>query len=176
MASFRTEHVFRAPSVAAVFDAYFDAEHQAEQDRLAQLVERTVLERDDDGDELRMVSRVVPERQYPVFMRPLVSGPLSYTETLVWRRRDNEIETEIRPSLLNQRMRIVTRYRLTARAAGEVHRVFEGDVTVELALVGGRVAKWTAAEIERSAAASASCTQAWLDRLVGERRPSQADR
>jgi len=164
MASFRTEHVFRASSIAEVFAAYFDAEHQAEQDRLAELAERTVLERDDGGDELRLVSRVVPRRQYPGFVRALVSGPLSYTETLRWHRRTDEIEQEIRPSVLTQRVAIATRYRLTATAPGEVHRVFEGDVTVDLAWIGGRVARWVAAEIERSGPPSAACTQAWLDR------------
>lgn len=173
MATFRTEHVFRATSVAAVFDAYFDPAHQAEQDKLAQLVERTVLERNDTADELRMLSRIVPERQYPGFVRALVSGPLSYTEALVWRRRDNEIDMEIRPSLLTQRVRIATRYRLEQKG-DDVHRVFEGDVTVDMALIGGRVAKWIAAEIERSGPPSAACTQAFLD-SVKDRRAAQAN-
>ena len=112
MTPFCFEHVFRAPSTAAVFAAYFDEEHQREQDREVDIAERELLELDDRGDELRRVCRVSPRRQLPAVVRPFVAGPLHYVETVTWRRRADEISIEIEPSLLRGRSRIASTYRL----------------------------------------------------------------
>ena len=76
MKSFSFEHVFRAPSVAAVFAAYFDPKHALEQDRELDIVERSILEWEDTPDQLRRVCRVVPRRQLPALVRPLAARML----------------------------------------------------------------------------------------------------
>src|SRR5687768_116845 len=103
MKSFTHEHVFRAPSAEAVFLAFFDAAHAKEQDRALDFAERTVLERAETDRELRRVCRIVPRRQLPVLVRPLIRGPLNYIETAVWTKSADEIVIEIRPSLLSGR-------------------------------------------------------------------------
>ena len=86
MTEFCFEHVFTAPSTAAVFTAYFDPTHQVVQDGELEIAERTVLEVTDDGETLRRVCRVVPKRQLPVLVRPFIASPLHYLETVTWRR------------------------------------------------------------------------------------------
>jgi uncharacterized protein DUF2505 len=160
------EHVFRAPSVAVAFEAYFDPTLQATQDRALDIVEREVLELVDTGDELRRVSRVVPHRQLPLFLRPLAPGPFHYMETARWRRRDDEIDLEVVPSLFKGRATISGLYRLSQHGDGGVHRRYSGTVSVDVALLAAKIERGIVREFERSMKLAAECSQAWLDARV----------
>ena len=164
MTPFCFEHEFRAPSVSAVFAAYWNPDHTREQDRRVDILERTVLELEDTSVELRRVCRVVPRRQLPVFVRPLVAGPLHYLETVHWHKQDDTIDFEIRPSILKGRALITARYHLAAGTPGTIHRRYEGTVSVDVALLGSRIERGIVAEFERSMPVAAGVTQEWLDR------------
>jgi len=166
MLAFCFEHTFRARTKADLLAAYFHPEQLRLQDRELDILERTILELEDTGDTVRRVSRVVPRRQLPAIVRPLVSGPLHYVETARWRKRDDEIEIEIesRPSLLSGRTTITARYRVIDLSPGHVHRRLEGSVSVNVALLSSRIERGIIAEYERSMPVAAACTQAWLDR------------
>lgn len=166
MESFSHEHVFRAPSTAAVFAAYFDPNHAREQDRELDIVERVVIEREETRDHLRRVCRIVPRRQLPALVRPLVSGPLHYVETAVWRKREDTIDITIAPSILSGRALITATYRLSPVSSGLIRRVYQGSVTVDVALVASRIERGIVAEFERSIPLAAACTQAYLDRTA----------
>jgi hypothetical protein len=158
------EHVFVAPSPAAVLAAYFDASHQLEQDQAIDIAERQIIELVDDGDTIRRTSRVVPRRQLPTFLRSFSSGPLHYLEVATWHRATNEISIEIRPSLMGGRAQIRATYQLEAVAPNTIRRRYAGHVSVDVALVRTRVERGIVAEFERSMPLAALCTQAWLDR------------
>src|SRR5437762_2526682 len=100
MTPFRFEHAFRAPSVALVFEAYFDADLTVEQDRRAEVATRETLEQDDAPGEVRRVCKVAPRRQLPAIVRPFVPGDLGYVERLTWRKAEDRIELRIAPSVL----------------------------------------------------------------------------
>ena len=163
MLSFAFEHVFHAPSTTAVFAAYFDAAHQVEQDKRVAIVGREILSLDDDGDVLRRVCRVVPDRQLPVLMRPFVAGPLHYIETATWTRRADEIEIVIQPSILKGRAQITGTYKLDRVGATAIRRRYAGHVSVELALVAARIERGMVAELARTMPVAAASTQEWLD-------------
>jgi len=55
-------------------------------------------------------------------------------------------------------------YRVERVAANKMRRRYEGTVSVDVALVSGRIERGIVAEFERSMPIAASCTQAWLDR------------
>jgi hypothetical protein len=156
--------VFAAPSPAAVLAAYFDSNHQLEQDRAIDIAEREVIELIDDGATIRRVSRVIPRRQLPGFLRPFSSGPLHYIEVATWTRATNQIAIEIRPSLMGGRAQIRATYQLDVVAPNTIRRRYQGHVSVDVALVSTRVERGIVAEFERSMPLAASCTQAWLDR------------
>ena len=164
MKSFSHEHVFRAPSVTAVFAAFFDPRHAMDQDRELDIIERVVLEREETPEQLRRVCRVVPKRQLPVLVRPLVKGQLHYVETAVWRKREDTIVIEIRPSLLSGRAAISATYRLSPISPGLIRRRYEGVVSVDVALIASRIECGIVKEFERSIPLAAACTQAFLDR------------
>jgi len=167
------EHVFRAPSVAAVFAAYFDPANVLHQDQMLDIVERSVLELVDDGTTLRRTCKVVPRRQLPAIIRPFVSYPLHYLETATWHRRDDQIDVEIRPSILkglkgpkgkDDKPAITAMYRLSRLSDGAIHRRYEGVVSVDIALLATRIERGIVAEFERSVPVAVACTQAFLDR------------
>jgi hypothetical protein len=156
--------VYRASSVAEIFDAYWDPAHQIEQDRRLEIVERTVLEAVETDAEIVRVSRVVPRRQLPALVRPLISGPLHYVETLRWRRAEDVIEIENLPSFLRGRVRITALYRLSRVGIGLIRRSYSGAVSASVALISTRIERGIVAEYERSLPLAASVTQDWLDR------------
>lgn len=164
MTPFRYEHVFRAPSVTEVLAAYFDPQHQVEQDAALDIIERTVLEDEDTPTFRRQVCRVVPKRQLPGFVQAILRGPLLYTETVRWRKPDDQIDVEILPSVLGGRARITALYGLEAAGPGQIRRRYEGEVSVEVALVGARIERGIVAEFAKSMPVATTCTQAWLDR------------
>jgi hypothetical protein len=163
------EHVFRAPSIAAVFAAYFDPSQLSLQDQQLDIRQREVLELRDGGTTLRRTCKIVPNRQLPAIVRPFVAGPLHYIETATWRRADDEIDVEIWPSLLKHRPKptITALYTLTRRPDGAIYRRYSGTVSVDLALVAGRIERGIVGEFERSLPLAAAATQAFLDRTGG---------
>lgn len=173
--SFCFERVFRVPSTNAMFVAYFDPVHQAEQDRALDIVERTILERTETDDTLVRVCRVVPRRQLPLFLRPFIPGQLHYVETARWRKRDDEIDLEVAPSLLKGRATISGVYRLSQLPDGGVHRRYAGTVSVDVALLSSKIERSIVAEFERSMTVAAESSQAWFDRGVhAESMPASA--
>jgi hypothetical protein len=163
MTPFHFEYLFRARDPDAVFEVYFDPAHQAEQDRRVE-ARRETLEDVDEGDVRRRTARVYPRRQLPVVIRPLIKGDLSYDESIVWHKRDHRIEFDIRPRLLDGKAQIKATYRLSQTEPGQVHRVYDGQVTVQVRLIGGRVEKAIIDDLERSLTVTAGCTQEYLDR------------
>jgi len=153
------EHEFRAGSTDEVFAAYFDEVHQVEQDRVLDITSREVLER----SELRRVCRIVPRRQLPALVKPFVSGPLHYVESVTLCRDRGELVIEIRPSL--GRVQISATYRLEQVGPRAIRRRYAGAVSVNIALVGGRIEQGLVDELGRSLPRAAACTQAWLDRI-----------
>jgi hypothetical protein len=164
MKSFSHEYVFRAPSTSAVFEAFFDPQHAADQDRALDITERLVLECEETSEFLRRVCRIVPRRQLPALVRPLIKGQLHYVETATWHKREDMIAIELRPSLLGARAVITATYRLSPLGTGLIRRQYEGSVSVDVALIASRIECGIVKEFERSIPVAAACTQAFLDR------------
>jgi hypothetical protein len=160
MTPFCFEHVFLAAAPGELFAAYFDPQHQIEQDRVLEISEREVIELVDRGDEIVRRSRIVPRRQLPALLRPFSAGPLHYVEHVVGRRAESTIDIDLR--LFGDRGRVIGCYELAQLAPGSVRRRYSGVVSVDVALVAGRVERGIVAEFERSLARASSCTQNWL--------------
>lgn len=167
MTPFRHEHVYRAASPAAVFATYFDPACAAEEDMRAGIASRELLEMADRPDEMVRVSRIRPRRQLPAVVRALVGPELVYDETIIWRKALDRIDYDIRPQLLSGRIHIVATYQLIQAGPGQVRRVYEGAVTADLRVIGGRVERAIVDDMTRSLALTVACTQASIDRAAG---------
>jgi hypothetical protein len=118
---------------------------------------REVLER----TPVSRVCRVTPRRQLPALVRPFVAGTLYYVETVV--RGDDGLTIDIRPSV--GRTQISATYRLDTVAPGAIRRRYEGNVSVDIALVGPRIERGLVAELGRTLELAAATTQAYFDRI-----------
>ena len=169
MTPFCFEHVFLAATPGDLFAAYFDPQHQIEQDRTLEIIEREVIELADTGDEICRRCRVVPRRQLPVLLRAFASGPLHYIEHVTGSRATHEIRIDLR--LFGGRGRVTGCYRLEPEApgptssgsAGSVRRSYSGTVSVDVAVIAARIERGIVAEFERSLSRAAACTQKWLE-------------
>lgn len=167
MTEFCFEHVFRAPSVAAVLGAYFNPDHLATQDALAEFADRTVVDTNDDGARLCTSWRVAAAQPLPLFVRPFVAGGrLRYLETMTWRRADDAIDLIVRPEVLGGRVQITAEYKLTKIGEGQIHRRYAGTISVDVRLVSGKIERAIAEKMQQTMPTMAACTQGWLDRTL----------
>lgn len=162
---FRYETVFDASGKDAVLAAYFDDDHLATQDRVAELCERRVVESHDDAAIRSCTWSVRAQRPLPLFVRPFVEGGrLSYLEAMRWRKADDEIDLTITPQILGGRVQVTALYQLADIEPGKVRRVYAGSIRVELKLVSGKIERAIAAEIDKGMPAMTACTRDWLAR------------
>ena len=161
---FSYEHTFRAPSVATIIDAYFDPDHLAYQDKLAELGDRVVTDSHDDGTTRKATWRVSSLKQLPMFVRPFVKGGrLAFLEAMSWNRSRGVVEATVTPDILNGRVHIVSKYELSQIGENQIKRRYSGTVTAQITLRGGKIERGIVAEFDKSMALMAKCTQDWLD-------------
>ena len=162
---FSFEYVFRVPSVATLASAYFDPDHLATQDKVAQLTERVIVE-DHETDAARKTTwRVKSLRQLPAIARPFVSGGrLSFLEMMSWNKATNAIEMSVTPEILGGRVSITGSYDLTLVGDGQVRRIYKGAIEAKITLVGGKIERGILESFSEGMPAMAGCTQGWLDR------------
>lgn len=159
------EDVFRAPSVTAAIAAYFDDEHNAAQDRLAELGERTVTEDQDTETTRKTTWRVVALKPLPGFVRPFVQGGrLTYVETLTWRKADNEMDLIILPQIMSGRVSVTAHYQLAQIGENQVRRRYKSTISVGIPLLSGKIERAIAAEIDKGMPAMTKVTHDWLAR------------
>lgn len=167
---FSFEYVFRAAAPSVILDAYFDPDHLATQDKLAELGDRTVVS-DEDTPERRTTSwRVISLRPLPSIARPFVDGgKLVYIEQMIWRRADDEVDLTVIPQILGERVRVTATYQLTKIGDDQVRRRYAGSVSANIPLLSGKIERGIVAEIEKAMPMMAGSTQGWLDRTAATR-------
>ena len=161
---FRFEHTFRAPKTTTILAAYFDPDHLATQDKLAELTDRVVVDSSDDGATLATTWRVSHARPLPLFVRPLVSGGrLRFLEAMSWRRADDEVDFTVAPEILGGRVSITGVYQLRHVGEHQILRCYRGTVTVNVRLLSSKIERGIVDKFEQSMPLMAACTQRWLD-------------
>ncbi len=161
---FSFDHVFRAASPATIYNAYFDPDHLATQDKLAELGDRVIVEDQDDGNVRKTSWRVTSLKQLPLIARPFVDGgKLVYIEQMTLRRDANEVDLVVTPQILSGRVTLTAVYQLTQAGENQVKRRYKGSVNVGIKLVSGKIEKGIVAELEKAMPMMADCTQRWLD-------------
>lgn len=146
-----------------MLEAYFDPDHLATQDTIAELGERQVVESRED-DAVRSCTWTVRSlRPLPVFVRPFVAGGrLSYLDQMTWRKAADEIDMVITPQIASGRVKITALYQLTQAGEGRVRRRYGGTIHVNVSLLSGKIERAILAEMEKGMPMMAECTQKWL--------------
>ncbi len=161
---FKFDNVYRAPSVAAVIKAYWDPDHLATQDKLANLCDRVVVEDTDKDGVRKTVWKVGSTRPIPMIARPFISGGrLTYLESMI-RRGENLVESTVTPQILNGRVHLDSTYALELIGENQVRRTYSGTITASISLIGGRIEKGILEAFQKEMPVMTKCTQDWLDR------------
>ncbi len=158
MTPYALRHEFPGLSPRQLLETMASADHQALQDRRAKVARRETIDRVNDETLYRCESRVFPERQLPAFARPFIKGGLEYYELVTWHKSTNVLDVEVQPAVLGGRSRLRARAQVIAEGTTAV-RIYEGQVEVALALVGGRIEKGIVADLSRTMDEAAALTR-----------------
>ncbi len=165
MTHFAISHDFTG-DIDTYWKVFFDEEFKTEQYRRINVKERTVLDRKEDEKTISFSERVVPARDLPGFMKKILGGDLGYTEISIYTKGANKIDVRIEPTLLRERTKMRALFTVVTTAPGKLRRTFEGDIDVDLALVGGKVERTVIDDIKRSYDIAAQVTQEWLTKAA----------
>ncbi|HEY5937944.1 MAG TPA: DUF2505 domain-containing protein [Kofleriaceae bacterium] len=165
--AFAYEHVFRVASTERILSAYFDPDHLATQDKLAELGDRTVVENEETDAIRKTTWRVQSLKPLPMFVRPFVQGGrLSYLEQMTWRKADDAIDLVVTPEILGGRVSITAIYELTKIDEGQVRRKYAGQIAVNIRLLSGKIERGIREKFDETMQMMTDCTQGWLDRTA----------
>jgi hypothetical protein len=128
---------------------------------------RHELSREDAGDRVRVVSRYQAEKQPPALVRSLFGGkPFGYTETATFAKSAGRLEHTIEMSIMADRVSFGGHITLEPVGPGRLRQRYTGSIAVHLPLIGKKIEQATVKEMERTQAAAANVTRAWLARAA----------
>ena len=162
MTEFELEQTLRSPSTATVVAAYFDPAVTAAIDAALGVSDRQVLAHTVDEHGTRRESRLVMNRQLPAFLRPLVPGGIPCKEIIRWSTADGVMTVRVQPTGRAARASILSRVSLRDDG-GLVRWHHDGQVSVDLRVLGPRVERYLVTEFKRSVEVVVATTQDWLD-------------
>lgn len=125
--------------------------------------EPMMMERRGEGDDLviERKQRLIPRREVPGFLKRFVSDKIAYVEHNIFTAKTNAMETVTTPSFMADKIRTRGVYRLEARGDAKLVRIWEGEATVKVPLVGGRVEKHLVEEVRESYRNATAFTRKW---------------
>lgn len=126
--------------------------------------ERTVLERHEDDHTIKWAVRIVPKRDLPPIIKKIVGGDLGYTEISTFYKGKNYLDVTVEPTLLKERTTIKAVYSVKVLGPNRIQRVFEGDIRIDLPLVGSKVEATILDDMTKSYNVAATVTTEWLKR------------
>lgn len=144
--------------------AFFDDACTREQYDLIGVRLFEIKELRDDGETLVRTMRVIPRRDFPAFMRKLFGTSLGFTETTTWYRSQDRAETRVTPDMMAGRIDIAGTHAVIDTPSGGLARVFSGQISIGIPVVGARIERMVHDDLAKSYAQSSEITQAWLDR------------
>jgi Protein of unknown function (DUF2505) len=142
---------------------FFDEDYNIEVARRLDMKERTVLFRSEDDATIRFEQKLIPRRDLPTIIKKLVGGDLGYVERATYHKGRSYMDVSIEPTLLKERTDVRATYTVTPIGPGRVRRTYEGDVHVDVPLVGRKIEAAVLEDVRRSFDIAAQVTKEWLD-------------
>jgi hypothetical protein len=126
--------------------------------------ERKMVDRSEDAETVKWALRIMPKRDLPTVVKKIVGGDLGYTEISTYYKGKNYIDVRVEPTLMKERTKIKGTYTVKPIGERRLSRTFEGDVAVDIPLVGRRVEAVVLDDLRRSYEVAALVTAEWLAR------------
>jgi hypothetical protein len=125
--------------------------------------ERTVLVRTEDDATIHFEQKILPRRDLPQIIKRLVGGDLGYIERTTYYKGKNYMDVAIEPTLFKDRTDVRAKYTIALVAPKKVRRTFEGDIHVDIPIIGRRVEAAVLVDVKRSYDVAAEVTREWLN-------------
>jgi len=148
-------------SVDRYWEMFFDDDYNKELYRALE-IDRTVLKVEPDGELTRREILLKPKREIPKLFKRVMKGSLEYTEHNVFDRSRSLLEVRIVPAFGADKITNVGTYRVVDLGSNRVRRVYEGECTCKIPLVGGKIEKHIVGEIRSSYVTTTNVSRKWL--------------
>jgi len=113
-------------------------------------------------EEIVRVHRLTPRREVPAIMKKLISGAITYVEHNHFRRRENAMQVKTTTGFLADKFSANGVYRLEEIEPRVVQRIWQGECTCTIPLIGDKIARLIADEIKRSYEKTSEFTHRWI--------------
>lgn len=147
------------------WDVYFDEAYSTELFKRLR-IGREVLEvkREGEGEGLviRRKVKLTPQREVPALVKSFVSGAITYTEQNVYTARTSSMEVVTTPGFLADKLLTRGVYKVQALGPHKVRRVWDGEISCKIPLLGGKVEKHIVEEVTQSYRDTTDFTRKWL--------------
>jgi hypothetical protein len=156
------EHTLRGIEPEALERLYFDEAFNEAMCRAVRL-DRTLVQRRDEGGVLERAVRISPDREIPAPVAKILGAErIGYVEHVraVWGSGQATWRTE--PTILANKISSDGTIAFAAAEGGTTRRV-RGHVTVKIFGLGGTIERFIVADVARSYAEAAAFTQRWID-------------
>ncbi len=152
-------------SLQHYWDIFFDDTYNAElYKRLKIGREVQELQREGEGDDLviRRKVKLSPQREVPALFAKFVKGAITYTEQNVYTARTSSMDVVTIPGFMADALTTRGIYKVQALGPHKVRRIWDGDVSCKIPLLGGKVEKGIVEEVTQSYRDTTEFTRKWL--------------
>ncbi|MCA9524065.1 MAG: DUF2505 family protein [Myxococcales bacterium] len=142
---------FNVSRATFVFEMFFNDQFNRELHEMLDFKSREILKREEDDEQIRLRIEYMPRRELPTLAKKILKGgELGYVEDLIYHKSGWYCDTFIKPMTLADRIDCVGVMRFLEDGPSHCLRTYEMNVTVNLPLAGGLIAKQMAKDIEES--------------------------
>ena len=122
------------------------------------------VQREGEGDNLviRRKIKLTPQREVPALVAKFVKGAITYTEQNVYNARTSSMEVITIPGFMADALTTRGIYKVQALGPNKVRRIWNGDVSCKIPLLGGKVEKGIVEEVTQSYRDTTEFTRKWL--------------
>jgi len=144
------------------WNVFFDEAYNRELCARLDIKHRDVLVRYEDDAIIHYEHRVMPRRQLPFVVRQIVRGELGFVEKATFYKAKSYMDVTIEPTLFKDRTDVRATYSVVTIAPGRVQRTYEGDVNIDMPMLGHTIEAALLADARRAFDIAAVVTQEWL--------------
>jgi hypothetical protein len=150
-------------SVARYWEMYWDPEFDEALRRDAAVQRDLIEERTEGAIQIRRL-RFTPDRELPSAVAALIGAKkLVYEQENRWDSANNTMHWRVIPTFLQGKFDAKGLFKVVPLGADACQQVVEGEIVVNVPLVGGQIEKAVVAEVQRSYDKTAATCREWLE-------------
>lgn len=115
-----------------------------------------------EGLVIRRKIKLTPQRDVPTLIAKFVKGAITYTEQGTFTARTNTLEIVTIPGFMADQLTTRGTYKLQSLGPTKVRRIWDGEISCKIPLLGGKLEKHIAEEVTTSYRDTTEFTRKWL--------------